>query len=316
MIGLLPFRNEAVNMPRVMQNLFQVCDEVLGYDSNSEDGSAELFLSLRGRLVESEHPKTYFEGGEHEIRSALLAEARRLECTHLIFLDCDEYFSSDFLVLADKHLAKLKPGEKLALEWVNLWGDDKHYCDSGIWKPRYKDFVMCDDGVSIYPYSIHHVSRTPNPPEEIPWKCLPRESGVVIHTQFVDQIAFQSKQILCRMSELLVTSKTPYDINKTYKVTSNLSGITKPINASWIPQIPIHVTADFNWRQTEILKLVNLHGLKRFEKLDIWNTDFMQSIWRQNYLRKPGVANNRSPLLLLKLIVYRIRKLAGYKFES
>ncbi len=316
LIGLLPFRNEAHNMYRIMENLNEICDEVIGYDSDSHDGSAEIFVKLGGRLISSLHPKTYFEGGEHEIRTSLLEEARARNCTHLVFLDCDEYFSSDFLLNARQIISQLLPGEKLALEWVNLWGDQEHYCTSGTWKPRYKDFVMRDDKTARYPYSLHHVSRTPNTTQQQEWKLLQRESGVVIHTQFVDQVSFQSKQVLCRISELLVTNKTAYDINKTYEVTSNLDGKIARIDESWKPRHPVKIEGDSNWRKSEVLRLIEKHGVKYFERLDIWSLAYMREIWHTEFFRRPRVAKYRTPLMLLKIVVYKVRVLLGYKFDE
>ena len=315
-VGLLPFRNEARNLPRVMLNLSSICDQILGYDSNSTDGSAQIFQSLGGQLVQIQNPKTYFEGGEHEIRTVLLEEARKFGATHLIFLDCDEFFSEEFLLEARNLMLEMSPGEKLALEWINLWGDEKHYCASGPWAPRYKDFIMCDDSLASYPYSMHHVSRSPTSAQILPWVQIPRNLGVVIHTQFVDQVAFQCKQVLCRMAELVISKKSPYNINQVYADTSTLFGATEIIPSEWQCQLPVEIVGHSDWRVQEIKSLLALHGVEFFEKLDIWNLDFMQEFWFSSKRRSPRVANKVTLLIFAKLIVYRVRVLIGYNFEK
>ena len=314
-VGLLPFRNEARNLPRVMLNLSKICDEILGYDSDSSDGSAQIFQSLGGLLVKIQNPKTYFEGGEHEIRTVLLEEARKIGATHLIFLDCDEYFSEEFLLDAPTLMREMSPGEKLAFEWINLWGDENHYCTAGPWAPRYKDFIMCDDLLSSYSYSMHHVPRSPSSSQSTPWIQIPRHSGVVIHTQFVDQIAFQCKQVLCRMAELVSSKKSTYNINQVYADTLNLQGSTKIIPVGWRCQVPVEIVGHSDWRVQEIRSLIAIHGTDFFEELDIWNLDFMHEIWFSSKRRSPKVANRVTLLILTKLIVYKFRVLIGYNFD-
>ena len=314
-VGLLPFRNEARNLPRVMPNLSNICDQILGYDSDSSDGSDQIFQSLGGVLVRIQNPKTYFEGGEHEIRTVLLEEARKIGATHLVFLDCDEFFSEGFLLEARRLMLDMSPGEKFALEWINLWGDENHYCNSGPWLPRYKDFIMCDDLLATYPYSTHHVPRSPISSQNLPWIQIPRQLGVVIHTQFVDQIAFQCKQVLCRMAELVTSKKTAYNINQVYSDTLKLSGSTELIPTDWRCSTPIEIVGISDWRVQEIKKLIAIHGIDFFEKLDIWKLEFMQEIWFSSKRRSPRVANRVTLLILAKLMVYRIRVMIGYNFD-
>lgn len=315
-VALLPFRNEACNLPRVMTNLRSICQIVLGYDSDSIDGSAEIFQALGGILVKIDSPKTYFEGGEHEIRTVLLNEARSLGATHFIFLDCDEYFSEEFLRDARNIISKMSPGEKIALEWVNLWGDEDNYCVQGPWAPKYKDFIMCDDLLASYPYTTHHVPRSPTSITNLPWIDLPRNLGVVIHTQFVDQFTFQCKQILCRMAELLNSKKSAYNINITYADTLELNGTTQKIPPTWKSSVAIEHSEVCNWRVQEIKKLFEIYGISFFEELDIWHLDFMKEYWFSQSRRHPKVANRKRFSILMKLIVYRFRVMIGYKFDK
>lgn len=298
-----------------MNSLSKICYQILGYDSDSSDGSAQIFQSLGGLLVNIQNPKTFFEGGEHEIRTVLLGEARRIGATHFVFLDCDEYFSEEFFLEAKTAISAMSPGEKLALEWVNLWGDEVNYCVNGPWAPKYKDFVMCDDLISTYQFSMHHVPRSPSSPLNLPWIQLPRHLGVVIHTQFVDQFAFQCKQIFCRMAELVNSRKSAYNINQVYADTLNLNWTTEKIPSGWQPHIAVEITGRAYWRVQEIKKLIEIHGVGHFEQLDIWHLDFMQEIWFAQNQRSPRVANRKTLLIIAKLLIYKFRAMTGYNFD-
>ena len=51
-IALLMFRNEEANIPTFMRNVLPFVDEILGYDDNSTDESASLFLKNGGILIQ------------------------------------------------------------------------------------------------------------------------------------------------------------------------------------------------------------------------------------------------------------------------
>jgi hypothetical protein len=118
------------------------------------------------------------------------------------------------------------------------------------------------------------------------------------------------------MAELVISKKSPYNINQVYADTSTLIGATEIIPSEWQCQLPVEIVGHSDWRVQEIKSLLALHGVEFFEKLDIWNLDFMQEFWFSSKRRSPRVANKVTLLIFAKLIVYRVRVLIGYNFEK
>ena len=80
------------------------------------------------------------------IRQHLFQYAREAGGTHFVCIDADETFSTNFVEVARDYISQLKPGEKIALQWLALWKSFTHYRhDNTVWSNNWKDFIMCDD---------------------------------------------------------------------------------------------------------------------------------------------------------------------------
>jgi glycosyltransferase involved in cell wall biosynthesis len=290
--GLLMFKNEEANIPIFMENLLPFVDEILGYDDNSTDKSASLFLRKGGKLIDFKPTSAWANGGENQIRQALLQEGRRRGGKFFVVLDSDESFNAFFQQSFTTYLQMMNPGQSMRLKWINLWDSQDRFCSSNsIWQPNYKEFVFRDHSDLTYGTgTIHSFGRVAKGPNNDGFLDIPEDDGVVLHSQFVNWDKLQLKQAWYRLQEWLYTTQSMYAINKKYRITLNKYVETLPLPPHWRPisdfqNSEIIELVENDWHLTEIRKIIDEHGMEKLEKLDIWNGEVMSKIWRE-YSRK------------------------------
>jgi hypothetical protein len=292
--ALLMFKNEEANIPTFMTNIRPFVDEVLGYDDNSSDESATLFLQNGGKLIHFTPNAVWSNGGENQIRQALLREGRRQGGQFFIVLDCDETFNENFSKFFCDYLQVMKPGQSLKLMWVNLWGSEERFCSSdSVWQPTFREFVFRDDPTLNYGSGgLHSFGRVPKAQNDFGSITVPQGEGVVLHSQFVNWEKVQLKQVWYRLQEWLYTTQTAYAINKKYRITLDRDVETIELPPHWRPKTVFQIlnTTELiasNWHLAEIERIIHENGIKRLKKLDIWNSEIMSNIWRQHFLVAP-----------------------------
>ena len=107
----------------------------------------------------------------------------------------------------------MKPGDKIAMQWLALWGNyTKYRHDATVWSNNWKDFVVADEPSLSYNAGQHmHLGRTPSAPNEVgdmKWNRIGNNHGAVMHFQFSAYNNFQLKQCWLRCSELIPVSYT------------------------------------------------------------------------------------------------------------
>jgi len=306
--ALLPFKNEAPFLPTYLSNILPVVDEIIAVDDNSTDNGAEI-LTKAGAAVYSAKDLQKFSSGwsEGPIRQKTLSVALERGATHLVCLDADETFTTNFVEGARERISSLKPGEKLSLQWLALWKSTTHYReDNTVWSNNWKDFAVCYDGDTSYNTNQHmHHGRTPGPNEDAggpPWKNVPLKEGGTLHYQFSFFNNFQLKQSWLRCSELIQRPQEASLINQKYLITlldemyipQAVAHSTK-MPDSWTDGIPLppHPNFDPEWKEEnflrkdllpETLKWFEEYGVEFFEPLHIWQVPQL----REQFVKKTG----------------------------
>ncbi len=303
-VTLLPFKNEEWILPTFLSNVKPVSDAIIALDDNSTDNSANILknagvtvLSLNSELK----PKEWSVSKTH--RDILLQKGREIGGTHFIMLDADETFTTNFLSNARQIISELKPGQKLAMQWLALWKSYDHFRhDNTPWSNNWKDFIICDSPELSYSWdgiSSHTVGRTPGSNANT-WMHLPSEYGAVLHYQFSLWNTFQLKQCWYKCCELVVRGKeNANSINSTYSITlmdENVGLQKMPIE--WTQDIPIPnlPNNDLNWEEKyfvrkdllpAIYKMFDDHGVEYFENLQIWHIPQLYNKFLEKLKRQP-----------------------------
>lgn len=287
--ALLMFKNEEANIPTFMNNIHPFVDEILGYDDNSTDKSALLFLENGGKLIQFTPSAVWANGGENQIRQALLDEGRRRGGQFFAVLDCDEAFNSLFVHFFANYLHRMTPGQSLQLKWINLWGSKDRFCSANsVWQPSYREFVFRDHPTLIYGSGgLHSFGRAPKAVSDFGFLNVAEDHGVVLHSQFVNWEKVQVKQAWYRLQEFLYTAQSMYAINKKYKITLEQNVETLPLPPNWQPETKfqdqsIENSLNKHWHLLEIQKIIDEYGIEKFRKIDIWKSETMARIWRDH----------------------------------
>lgn len=306
--ALLPFKNEAPFLPTYLSNVLPVVDEIIAVDDNSTDNSAEI-LTKAGAVVYSARDLQKFSSGwsEGPIRQKTLTAALERGATHLVCLDADETFTSNFVEKAREYIFSLRPGEKLSLQWLALWKSTTHYRDDNtVWSNNWKDFAVCYTGDYGYNTGQHmHHGRTPGLNEDtggLPWKKVPLEEGGVLHYQFSFFNNFQLKQSWLRCSELIENPNQFHSINQKYYITlldelyiPQAVAVNTKMPDSWTKGIPTLKLPNYDpeWEESnflrenllpEILEWFEKYGVEFFEPLHIWQVPQL----REEFVKKTG----------------------------
>lgn len=289
-IALMPVKNEEWILNVIIPSLKSYVDEILCLDVGSTDNTIEI-LKSHGVQVKSQADLSTMNFSLW--RQNLLDWGRKKKGTHFVWLDADEGFTSNLSSNFKELLSSLKPGEKLALNWLCLWKSPWQYrLDRSVWSGLYKDFVFCDDGVSnFFQGTKLHEGRTPGKNIEFLWKKVPLIEGSVLHFQFVPFLRFQMKQALRRCQELVLKLSDVDSINFRYLPTmDNPHAKCKEIPKEWLKNfegLEQLTKASNGWYLDEIIEHFNKKGIEYFEPLQIWHIPKL----KEEFIKRTG----RSP---------------------
>lgn len=277
-IALLAVKNEAWILERNLTILDNFCDIILVADGQSTDGSLTIYKKFKKVQLVDDHSVSI--KGKNR-RGELLNAARQIEGNNLLFfLDADE------LVMLpqdekkwEEILQQLKPGEIIEVPWLWLWKSALHYRDdASVWSDRWLPFVFYDDRHSQYEIGDWHESRIPGSNQKVV-RC---KELALVHFATVARNKFESRQDWCRMMEFLNTKKSVKHINIVYAYTLDerniqLKGLSNECLAKW-ETLGVDINRfddpELNWYDLEVLKLMSLHGEKKFNSLNIWDTNW------------------------------------------
>jgi hypothetical protein len=287
-IALMPARNEAWILPTTLPQLRRFVDEIIVLDGHSTDTTREIIEHWGGSVIPQPGTEPNYSGW----RQLLLDTARSRGGTHLVWLDADEAFTSQFLKTFRSRITAMKPGQKLVLDWLCLWKDPAQVrSDSSVWSINPKDFVFCDDGVSGFGAVKFHEGRTPGPNEESRLIRIPRSEGGVLHFQFVPFDRFQMKQAFMSAREWTYQNASARDLNEKYRITlDDPNARCSPIPPEWLEGLPGLEglkNQDLGWFHDGVMQLFSKHGIQFFEPLNIWHIPELREQFRKATGRTP-----------------------------
>jgi hypothetical protein len=289
-IALMLVRNEDWILRTTLPQLRRFVDEIIALDGHSEDRTPALIQESGGIVISQDSDYVNYS----RWRQTLLEKARERGGTHLVWLDADEAFTSNFLATFRQRLAAMRPGDKLGLDWLCLWKDPRQMRnDDSIWSHLIKDFVFCDDGRSAFSAADLHEGRTPGPNRPATIVRIPRPQGAVLHFQFVPFEHFQMKQAFLRCLEWIMQKGRAWQINEKYAATlDDPSARCVPLPPEWIEGLRglddlRAIGSRFYGRL--VATYFEQHGPAFFEPLQIWHIPELREAFRQAVGREPHV---------------------------
>ena len=280
-IALLPVKNEAWILSAYLSSVTKVADEIIALDDGSVDLTKEVLRSF-GVVIEDFNQPENVQMPMSLRRKLLLKLGRLRGGTHFIWLDADEAFTAPFIKEGLQYISKLKPGQKLSMQWLTLWKNHTKYRDDlSVWSNNFKDFIVCDDSKYDFEDKFFSEGRTQGPNNDKTLIRLDPKYGAVLHFQFVPWNRFQMKQAWYRCRELVNLPDAVDSINQAYSITfDDSSAQLKDIPSDWLRDIviPPNITSEeTSWHKDEIFKLFDSFGTLFFEKLQIWHIEELNS---------------------------------------
>jgi len=282
-VGLVPGRNEAKRIAFCLRALAKFTDGIVYLDDCSDDETVQVVNSLASDCrVEKIIRKTEWYRDEPGDRNALLQAGREIGGTHFIVIDADEAITANCAEndVLRRIIYGLKPGDRMALNWIQLWRSVHNYrFDKSIYTGNYKDVIFCDDGKCYYDSAFIHTPRTPNNLSGIVYKIGGYSHGL-LHFQFVNWRELLIKQAWYRCLERIrQQNKSARAINKMYAPTKDETNLgLKPAPPEWFEKYEFFNETTFTtpdrWREAQVLEWFEKYGSDYFADLDIWDIDW------------------------------------------
>lgn len=290
-VALLIFKNEENYLASYISSITNIAETLVALDDESTDNSVEIvkkYAKNKIKVILQKAPKKTMDEPVGKLRQSCLEIGRETGGTHFICLDADEAFTSQFKKNANNYLTKMKPGDKLFLQWLTMWNSSNSYIDDkSVWSNNYKDFIFFDDGKVDFQNIAIHEPRTPYKEGVGNSIRIPIKDGAVFHWQFVPQRYFQIKQAYYRCYEL-VQGKDYREINGTFKITHNRPFIKmKKVPSEWYEDLLLPTFSKINSSNNfydRIIKYFDEYGCEKFQKLEIWHIKEL----RDEYKKRVG----------------------------
>jgi glycosyltransferase involved in cell wall biosynthesis len=125
-VGLLPARNAAHDLPAYLESAARLCDAVVALDDGSSDSTVDLLEEAPLIEVLLRNPRRTSYGGwdDGANRSRLLRAAAALDPAWIISLDADERIpADDASALRDFLASDALPGCAYGFQHFQMWGD-------------------------------------------------------------------------------------------------------------------------------------------------------------------------------------------------
>ena len=288
--ALIPFRNEARILPSCMASLKGVADVIIGMDDGSEDGSGDIVRAAGGLVLSTKNAVSGFsQGKEKAMRQSLLEEARGLGCTHFFAIDGDEAVTAPFRRWGRELMARLEPGQKLAIPWLTLWGSSRWYRDGDYSKFHRicRGLVVRDSPDLPDYYGFLHMPRLPGSDRRDNVLRCPLEKGAVLHFTAEELLPYQLKIAWYFCIELVRTPDEAERINRFYFRDCDETYVKlRHVPDAWVEGLPLGDMrpSSPSWRIAEMGRLFDEYGVQFFEPLEIWHIPAL----REEFVRRTG----------------------------
>lgn len=286
-VGLVPARNERHIIAQCLRALSLFTDAIIYLDDASTDETPAIVESLAHECrIERIIRKKDWHRDEPGDRNTMLKAGREIGGTHFIIIDADEMLTANLLVSQGLRsvIHRLQPGERLALNWIQLWRSVNQYrFDQSVWTWNYKDIIFCDDGQCFYSSEFIHTPRVPNNLVGNSYTLEGYEAGL-LHFQFVNWRNLLIKQAWYRCLEhIREPGKPAADINKRYAPSKDENGLgLQQAPVSWFEGYLFfdHTVYDQpdEWRESQVQDWFEKYGESHFAELDIWDVTWGEGV--------------------------------------
>lgn len=281
-VALVPGHNDNRFLTNCFKSLALFVDAIVYLDDASTDSSIDTAITLQKecRIEQIMVKKEWIRDASRD-RNILLQIGRSIGGTHFVVIDADEMFTSNLLCdnILRNIILNLKPGERLALAWIQLWRSvDRYRYDSSVWTNNYMTAAFCDDGVCSYSPRKLCESRTPDTLTGKTWFIEGYVYGLM-HFQFVNFENLLRKQAWYRCQEHVLNKDRSFEsINLEYcpsKDERDLRTLQAP--KEWFNYYNEFIDLSMlnqkeTWREQEVMKWFSTYGIQAFAGLDIWDT--------------------------------------------
>lgn len=282
-VGLMLVRNEDWVIKASLDAAFRWCDDVVLYADRCTDRTVEIAHEVgrktwRGQLRFQNDPLPAWN--EMDMRQETLAMGRKMGGTHFAIIDGDEILTHNFQSDVRSWFEHLLPGQLLEVPMVPVWSSlDLWRANDPTWSTAKLTLGFCDapdlawtaaaDGYQHHARapknSMPHALRPVQP-------CTPDQGGVM-HLQFANQRRLLSKHVLYRMVDhLRWPGRESIDhLNWKYDLALKPSGELVSVPSAWwgsYDKAAVDLLG-IPWQDAEIRRLLDAHGRRAFEGLDL-----------------------------------------------
>ncbi|HTM05971.1 MAG TPA: glycosyltransferase family A protein [Patescibacteria group bacterium] len=290
-VALVPGHNDARYLPNCFKALAHYADAIVYLDDASTDNSVEIAQALAGecRIAQIICKKEWIRNAASD-RNIMLHAGRAVGGTHFITIDADEMFTANCLEdnKLKTHILNLKPGERLAMTWIQLWRSADYYrYDDSVWANRYMTIAFCDDGTCFHHPRHLCESRTPDTLNGLTW-CVEGYTYGTLHYQFANFDNLLRKQAWYRCQEHVLDKKRSFaSINNEYNPSRDEVGLRRlPAPREWFEgysdflDLTVLNQKEY-WREKETMDWFIQYGLNEFVGLDIWDTEWQFHLYQK-----------------------------------
>lgn len=310
-ICLTPVRNEAWVLDRFLKATSLWADYIIIADQMSTDGSREIARKFPKVILVDNNTEEF---NEPERQKLLINEARKINGPRLLItLDADEMFTPNVLTSSEwQQMLESKPATVFKFQWANIAPDLKHF-----WYGYYFPWGYMDDGYEHnYNNKIHNY-RIPFPANS---PQVDIKDIKVIHFQFTDWNRMLSKHRWYQCMEILnYPDKNVIDIYRQYHHMNVVdSNELIDIPTEWVLEyenlginILQVIKVEKIWYDAQTLGLFKLHGVSKFNRIDIWDVDWREKnrLWKLTDSKDVYNPQSFFDLLLMKYMKFTQNKL-------
>ena len=288
-VVMTPVRNEAWVLRAFLEATSLWADHIIIADQMSTDGSREIAKEYpKAILVDNDRKEMH----QAATRRLLFEEEKKIEGDKILFaLDADEFLAGDFVHTEDwKMILNSQPNDVFCWRWMNLSGDDHSKCAIG---PYYYWAVHASDDLwdGMFPDNYIHEWRLPWPPQTKDDNKHELEGLFSIHLAWVNQNRQCNKERFYQVSTVAKEpKKSKVALFRHYHADESHDCFELPKDAYVLYEsngIDIWKYIDLDdegaYYTSEMMRLFETDGIRRFAMLDIWDVDWM----KRNGLKDP-----------------------------
>lgn len=213
------------NLPRCVASARRLCQEIVGYDDGSTDGS--------GAWMDA-HMDHVFHGAKNDWhdeiahKKLMLDEAKRRGADWILWIDCDEQLMRGTPDAVKKRIAENPELTGICLCEINLWGDEQHYrTDKGfgdagflrLWKNR-PELQYGEVGPGLHRHQFPEAAR-----EKI--ESLGYPSPGILHYSWSSH-----EKIVAKHARYEAQGQSGWNLSR---LLPDPNAVLEPIDPDWLP---------------------------------------------------------------------------------